>query len=64
MVVLYRPTREVVEVYDTHVDFSPIPGSKPRTVFLVYYNEEWHWVDADKFTPNFYEDGLGTYNEL
>lgn len=61
MVVLYRPTHEVVDVYDIHVDFS---GSKPRTLFLIYLNREWKWVNSDEFTPNFYEDGLGTYNEL
>lgn len=64
MVVMYRPTHEIVDVYDIHVDFSSISGSKPRTLFLIYLNREWKWVNSDEFTPNFYEDGLGTYNEL
>lgn len=64
MVVMYRPTHEIVDVYDIHVDFSSIPGSKPRTLFLIYLNREWKWVNSDEFTPNFCEDGLGTYNEL
>ena len=57
MKVLHRNDREVYEVFDIVYTDCGYPK------FLVYKDRKWKLVDANEFTPNFYETFYGSYAE-
>lgn len=55
MRLLYKPNGTPYDIYDITYDKNGYPK------FLFYRNGQWLIESAKHFTPDFYEDGIGTY---
>lgn len=59
--VMDKKSHRVYRVYDVQINNRP---NRSEADFLIYSGGKWSYMPADRFTPNFDEDGSGHLFEV